>query len=202
MAKIQYKFARPATPFTDKVLDEITAKTNLLLRKFRDFDNPERQESDKHEIMGRFHEEVMKAYGKFKDNDKCSYESYASIFLNTAVKHYIRDRVRLLKIEKATVSGDTPIDSSDEESPTRLSTYADPTERILDELLDFDYREIVALMRDKYPICARILELRRDGYQLNEMDTILGIPQKRLYNVLWPKAKQLFIYVLNFSKNS
>ena len=202
MQKKEYKHTRPSHPFPEAVLVNIDARANILLGTFKDFTNDERRESRRNEIVGRFHEEVMKAHRKFRDNDRCSYESYVNMFLESAMKHYVRHEASVLEKERVTVSADIKLDPSDRDSPTFASSIPDSDESLIGAIADFDYREIVAMMRTHYPVCARILELHREGYRLSEIRPLVGISEDRLYDVMWPKAKRIFVRLHNFSANS
>lgn len=189
MAQI-HKHNRPANPFTDKVLKDIEIKTNTLLGIFKDFGNEEKREHRRNEIIGRFHEEVMKAHAKFKPNNRCSYDSYASMFLASAMKHAIRDFGRVIEIEVATVSADCRLDDDDDEAPTFAAKICDPVNRFENEITRFDFESVVEVLKRRNPLYANIFELRRDGYSLKEIAPMLNVPDWELYDILWPAVKE------------
>ena len=187
----KHKHTRPDTPLTQKGVKDIRIKLNTLMGMFKDFANGERREHRRNDIYTRLVGAVMKAYKKFKDNDRCSFESYADLFLASEVKHYIRDYVRILKQENVTVSCDRKIDGSDEDddAPTFVDRFADPRDRFAESLLKFDLDEVAGLLEKQNPLYARIFSLRREGYKLSEIHEIIGVPDWELYDILWPAVK-------------
>lgn len=202
MAK-QFKYTRPENPFTSKVLVNLEAKAFKLVGTFKDFFNEEKRQSRYNDIIGRFHEEVMKAHRKFQANDRCSYESFVDMFLESARKHYIREQVDVIKKEAKTTSGDKRLhpEDGDQDKKTLFMVLVENRDSIGEAIANYDFREIIARIRPKYPVCARILELRREGYDLTAIAAKLGMDYRRLYDVMWPKAKRIYVYVEKFSKD-
>lgn len=194
------KNPRPATPFTPKVLENIEAKTNKLLGTFKVFKNKEKLESRRTDIVGRFKAEVMKAYAKFKPNDRCTFESYVDLYLASAAKHFVRDFSRQLGIELATLSGDTPVDGEDGDSPTYLSTMEDPAAARAGEFAAFDVAEVIEELRRRSPRYATIMELLLEGRKLSEIHKLIGVPDWELYDDLWPAAKAAFREIYEFRR--
>ncbi len=56
MAKRKQKkwYTRPDDPFTAEVLDDIAAKTNVVMARFKVLANEEKRQSRRNEIIGRF----------------------------------------------------------------------------------------------------------------------------------------------------
>ena len=188
MAK-RHKHTRPDNPLTDKVVEDIEIKVNTLLRKFKDFGNGEKHDHRRHDIHMRLVGAVMKAYEKFVDNDRCSFESFADRFIAFEARHYVRDNIRVVREENATVSCDRRIDASDDESPSYVDGFADPRDRFEEGLLKFDIDIVAELLRRKNPVYATIFSLRRQGYSLAEIYPMLGIPKWELYDIMWPAVK-------------
>ena len=187
----KHKHMRPDNPLTAGVLKDIKIKINVLLHRFKDYGNGERHDHRRHDIHTRLVGAVMRAYAKFKDNDRCSFESYAALFLKSEVKHYIRENVRIAKQESATVSCDRKIDGGDgdDDAPTFVDCFADPRDRFAEGLLSFDFDIISAMLEKENPLYARIFALRREGYKLAEIYPVLGVPDWELYDILWPAVK-------------
>ena len=185
----KHKFTRPDNPLTDKVVEDIEIKINMLLGRFKDYGNRERHDHRRHDIHTRLVGAVMKAYAKFKDNDRCSFDSYADMFITSEVKHYIRDNVRIVKQERVTVSCDRKVDGNDEDAPTFVDGFADPHDRFAEGLLKFDFDVVTELLEKQNPLYARIFSLRREGYKLAEIHEIIGVPDWELYDILWPAVK-------------
>ncbi len=185
----KHKFTRPDNPLTDKVVEDIEIKINTLLGRFKDYGNGERHDHRRHDIHTRLVGAVMKAYAKFKNNDRCSFDSYADMFITSEAKHYIRDNVRIVKQERVTVSCDRKVDGSDEDAPTFVDGFADPRDRFAEGLLRFDFDVVTELLEKQNPLYARIFSLRREGYKLSEIHGIIGVPDWELYDILWPAVK-------------
>ena len=197
---VHAKNPRPATPFTPKVLENIEAKANKLLSTFKVFKNKEKEISRRNDIVGRLKAEVMKAYAKFRPNDRCSYESYVDMYLASAGKHFVRDFVRQLGIERATLPGDAPVDGEDGESPTFLSAMEDPAATRAGQFTAFDVAEVIEELRRRSPRYATIMELHLEGRKFSEIHKILGVPDWELYDNLWPAAKAAFREIYEFHR--
>ena len=187
--KKKHKFTRPDNPFTDKVLDDIEAKANKVMAKFKVLANEEKRQSRRHEIIGRLKTVVMKAYQKFRPNDNCSFSSFADRFLVLEVRHCLRHYAYIVAKENATVSCDRKLDGNDEEAPSFVDSFADPRDRFSEGLLTFDFDIVTKLLKKQNPVYATVFELRREGYSLAEIYPMLGIPKWELYDIVWPAVK-------------
>ena len=64
--KKKYRFTRPNNPLTDKVVEDIEIKINMILGRFKDYGNGERHDYRRNDIHTRLVGAVMKAYAKFR----------------------------------------------------------------------------------------------------------------------------------------
>lgn len=187
--KKKHRFTRPDNPFTKEVMDDIEAKTNVAMAKFKVLANEEKRQSRRNEIIGRFKSAVMKAHGKFKPNSRCSFQSFADVFISRELCHCLRHFAYIVAKENATVSCDRKIDGGDEDAPTFVDGLADPRDRFAENLLKFDLDIVTRLLKKQNPVYAAVFELRREGYSLAEIIPILGIAKWELYDILWPAVK-------------
>lgn len=184
--KKEHRFTRPDNPLTNKVVKNIEIKLNTLMGKFKDFANGGRREYRRNDIYTRLVGAVMKAHRKFSPNDKCSFDTYADIFISSEVKHYVRDNARVIKEERVTVSCDRSVDDNDEDAPTFVDGFVDPRDRFAEGIVNLDFDIVTKMLEEQNPICARIFSLRREGYKLCEIHPIIGVPKWKLYDILWP----------------
>jgi RNA polymerase sigma factor (sigma-70 family) len=198
MAKKLYKFTRPDNPFTVKVVEDITIKTNTLLGTFRDFTNEEKREYRRNDISSRLAAAVMKAHKKFKENDRCSFTSYADMFIVSEVKHYIRDNARVIEQERVTVSCDKRVDGDDGDAPSFVAGMSDPRERFENGVDRMDFAIILKVLRRQNRLYARVFSLRRKGYKLSEIAPIIGVPEWELYDIIWPATKEAVKRIYDF----
>ena len=182
----KHKFTRPDNPFTTEVLDDIEAKVNVAMTKFRVLANEEKRQSRRHEVTSRLKAAVMKAHGKFKPNNRCSFPSYADVFIVRELGHCLRHLAYVVEQENATVSCDRKISGSDEDAPTFVAGLPDPRDHFAEGLLKFDFDIVERMLKEQNPVYARIFSLRREGYKLCEIHPIIGVPQWMLYDILWP----------------
>lgn len=195
-----HKYEKPADPFTPAVLTDIEAKTNIVLRKFKDFGNAERHEERAAEVKAKCGAEIMNAYARFVPNDKCSWDAYASICLRSVQARCIHDFGKRIEKERATVYGDNPLPGGDEDSDTFFGKMREARESAQFMADAFDFEEVIALLQPRYPVCVAILRLRREGYEIQEIAEKLGKKPTRIYNYLWPKAKRLYLKVSEFMR--
>lgn len=192
----QYKHMKPSNPFTVEVLTNIEAKVGQLLKKFKEFDpstgliDLEKREHRESDIRARLVESVMKSYKAFKDNDKCSYASFVNLGLDSAVKHYVRDAVYEIKINRKKVYGDELIYKDDE-----VTTFFDQTACIHDHLLAsldrMDFEVVYEILKHENPLYAQIFSLTIEGYSLREISEEVKCPKWLVCRFLWPKTKAL-----------
>ena len=182
-------FTRPVNPLTDKVVEDIEIKLNILMGKFKDFANGERREYRRNDIYTRLVGAVMKAHKKFRDNDRCSFDTYADIFIVSEVKHYVRDNARVIEEERVTVSCDRRVDDDDGDASSFVAGMEDPRDRFAEGILKFDFDVITEMLAKQNPVYATIFSLRREGYKLCEIHPLLGVPDWELYDILWPAVK-------------
>lgn len=192
------KFTRPEDPLTPKMVESINAKTNRLLGMFKDFANDERREYRRHDITTRLVGAVMKAHAKFQENDSCSFESFADVFVSREAKHYARDIHHVIKQERATVSGDNPVDSGDDDSPSHIDGMAHPRDYVAESLDRCDFETVAEMLARLNPLYARVFTLRYEGYKLAEIHAIIGVPDWQLYDVLWPATREAVRKIYNF----
>ncbi len=183
------KFTRPDNPFVKEVMDDIEAKVNVVMAKFKVLANEEKRQSRRHEIAGRLKAAVMKAHKKFKPNNRCSFPSYADVFISRELCHCLRHLAYVVEQENATVSCDRKIAGNDEDAPTFVAGLPDPRDRFAEGLLNFDFDNVTMLLEKQNPIYATIFSLRREGYSLAEIYPMLGIAKWELYDIIWPAVK-------------
>jgi len=188
MAK-KHKFTRPDNPFTDKVMDDIEAKANVVMARFKVVGNEEKRQSRRNEIIGRLKAAVMKAAKKFTANDSCSFSSFAGRFIVREVSHCLRHYAYVVGKENATLSCDRKIIGNDEDAPSFVDGLPDPRDRFADGLLAFDFDIVTKLLKEQNPVYATVFALRREGYSLAEIYPMLGIPKWELYDIVWPAVK-------------
>ena len=187
--KKKHRFSRPDNPFTAEVMDDIEAKVNVALAKFKVLANEEKKQSRRHEVTSRLKAAVMKAHKKFKPNSRCSFPSFADVFISRELCHCLRHLACVVEQENVTVSCDRKVDGSDEDAPTFVDGFADPRDRFAEGLLRFDFDVVTELLEKQNPLYARIFSLRREGYKLSEIHGIIGVPDWELYDILWPAVK-------------
>ena len=195
----KYKHTRPSNPITVKLAEDITIKTNSLLGKFKDFGNEERREYRRNDITSRLAGAVMKAYAKFKDNDRCSYETYADMFIVSEVKHYIRDYVRVIKIKSKTRSCDAPI-NGDDDAPSHVAAMVETRNTVELAIDRMDFADIIKILRRTNRVYARVFSLRRQGYKLSDIAPMIGVADWELYDVIWPATKDAVKKIYDFSR--
>lgn len=199
MAKI-HKFARPSNPFTVKVVEDITIKTNTLLGTFKDFTNEEKREYRRNDISSRLAGAVMKAHRKFKPNDRCSYETYVDMFIVSEVKHYVRDNARVIEQERVTVSCDKRVDGDDGDAPSFVAGMSNPRDYVAESIDRLDFANIITMLKRENRLYARIFSLRRKGYKLSEIAPLIGVPEWELYDILWPATKEAVKRIYDFQR--
>lgn len=192
----QNKFTRPSNPFTDKIVKNITIKTNSVLGKFPTLADRDGLCSD---ISSRLTSAVMKAYAKFKDNDKCSYESFVNRCLDFEVKHCIRDYGR--RIHEMGLMATNVYRNDEDGEHSFLEDVEDP-HNFLEESIDrLDFADIISILQRKNSIYARIFTLRHEGFSLSEIATMQGIDGWELYDILWPAICAEVKNIYNFQKS-
>ena len=198
MAK-KHKFVRPANPITVKVAEDINAKTHTLMGMFKDFTNEEKREYRRNDITSRLAGAVMKAYAKFKDNDRCSYETYADMFIVSEFKHYIRDYARVIEIESVTVSCDRPV-NGDDDAPSHVASMVE-TRNTVEQAIDrMDFADIIRALRRTNRLYARVFSLRRQGYKLSDIAPMIGVADWELYDVIWPATKEAVKKIYDYGR--
>lgn len=183
----QYKYIRPETPITPEVSENIATKIRVLCKKFKDFDE-EKRESRASEIHSRLVGAVMIAYGKFKDNDKCSWATTADRAIKWEKSHIVYDFVKRINEENVTVSGDAPVKADDDEAATFHSCREETRDYLGMAIARFDVNEVIDIISRRNPLHATILRLRCDGHSLAEIREILDLPKWELYDIHWPAA--------------
>ena len=195
----KHKFTRPANPITVKVAEDINAKTHTLMGMFKDFANEEKREYRRNDITSRLAGAVMKAHAKFKDNDRCSYETYADMFIVSEFKHYIRDYARVIEIESVTVSCDRPV-NGDDDAVTHVAGMAE-TRNTVEQAIDrMDFADIICILRRTNRLYARVFSLRRQGYKLSDIAPMIGVADWELYDVIWPATKDAVKKIYDFGR--
>jgi len=197
--KTTRKYTKPSTPLTEKVWTNINAKTNSLLRVFRDFGNKELHVWRRNDATGRLAGAAAQAYAKFCDNDTCSFDGFANIFILSEYRHCIRDYWREIARSRATVSCDVQI-FDDGEVVTFKDKIADARDRNGDDVLRHDIDEALAKIRRTDRRLADALGLYRDGYKLNEIASRLSVGEREFYDVIWPDAKSALRRILEFRR--
>src|SRR5574344_123042 len=195
------KFTKPSTPLTEAIWKKINAKTYSLVKTFKDFANEDKRKRRIDDLNGRFAGAVMKAYAKFIDNDTCSFESYAEIFLDSELKHCIRDYAREIERERQTLSLDVKIsDEGEGETVTFADVLPDSRDMLSESLDRSDINEAIVIVRMRDRRWAKALELFLLGYKLNEIAEELRITEREFYRVVWPAAKAAMRNVLEFRR--
>ncbi len=191
MAKRKQKkwYARPDDPFTAEVLDDIEAKTNVVMARFKVLANEEKRQSRRNEIIGRFKSAVMKAYGKFKPNGRCSFPSFADVFISRELGHCLRHLAYVVAKENATVSCDRRIAGDDDDAPTFVAGLVDPHDRFEEGIVRFDFDIVTEMLKERNPLYAAIFTLRREGYKFKDIAPMLGVPEWELNDILWPAVR-------------
>lgn len=182
----KHKFTRPDNPFTSEVLDDIEAKVNVAMAKFKVLANEEKRQSRRHEVSSRLKAAVMKAHGKSKPNNRCSFASYADVFIVRELGHCLRHLAYVVEQESMTMSCDRKIDGGDEDAPTFVDGFVDPRDRFAEVIVNLDFDIVTKMLEEQNPIYARIFSLRREGYKLCEIHPIIGVSEWMLYDILWP----------------
>ena len=191
MAKRKQKkwYTRPDDPFTAEVLDDIAAKTNVVMARFKVLANEEKRQSRRNEIIGRFKSAVMKAHGKFMPNSRCSFPSYADKFLVGELRHCLRHLAYVVAKENATVSCDRRIDGDEDDAPTFVAGLADPRDRFEEGIVKFDFDVVTEMLEKRNPLYASIFTLRREGCKFKDIAAILGVPEWEMNDILWPAVR-------------
>lgn len=182
-------YTRPDDPFTAEVLDDIDAKTNVVMAKFKVFANEEKRQSRRNEIIGRFKSAVMKAHKKFIPNSRCSFPSYVDKFLVGELRHCLRHLAYVVAKENATVSCDRRIAGDEDDAPTFVAGLVDPHDRFEEGILKFDFDIITKMLKERNPLYAAIFTLRREGYKFKDIAPMLGVPEWELNDILWPAVR-------------
>ena len=99
----KHRFTRPDNPFTAEVMDDIEAKVNVAMAKFKVLANEEKKQSRRHEVTSRLKAAVMKAHRKFKPNNRCSFPSFADVFISRELCHCLRHLACVVEKENVTV---------------------------------------------------------------------------------------------------
>ena len=183
----RHRYARPETPMTPGVSGNIETKIRILCRKFRDFDE-EKREDRAGEIRSRLAGAVMIAYGKFRENDTCSWESNADRAIRWEIGHIVHDFVARIKRERVTVSGDEPVPGEDDDPVSFTDCRADGRDYLEEAIDRFDMAEALEILERRHPRCASVVRLRLEGYKLSEIMKIGGFQKWELYDVVWPAA--------------
>jgi DNA-directed RNA polymerase specialized sigma24 family protein len=170
-------------------LDDIAAKTNVVMARFKVLANEEKRQSRRNEIIGRFKSAVMKAHGKFMPNSRCSFSTYADKFLVGELRHCLRHLAYVVAKENATVSCDRRIDGDEDDAPTFVAGLADPRDRFEEGIVKFDFDVVTEMLEKRNPLYASIFTLRRQGCKFKDIAAILGVPEWEMNDILWPAVR-------------
>ena len=175
MAKRKQKkwYTRPDDPFTAEVLDDIAAKTNVVMARFKVLANEEKRQSRRNEIIGRFKSAVMKAHKKFIPNSRCSFPSYVDKFLVGELRHCLRHLAYVVAKENATVSCDRRIAGDEDDAPTFVAGLVDPHDRFEEGILKFDFDVVTEMLeKETQEILAKVLDeatnVMKNAYSRND----------------------------------
>lgn len=192
-----HKHIRPSEPVTPEILEVILIKTSQLQKKFRDFNEDDRNER-RSDIIAKFIAECERVHGKFRENDTCSYKTFIERNLGWVARRYCRDTGRAIENHPPEmVSLDAPVDGEDGET-TFHELVADRHDYNASAILKSDYEEVLSILRRRNPRYAAILKMTVDGFSQQEIADALGVPKWEVKTILWPEAKAEARKIYNF----
>ena len=185
-----YKQTRPAEPVTPEILEVIYIKTSQLQRKFRDFNEHDRNDR-RSDIIAKFIAECVRVHGKFRENDKWSYKDFIEHNLDWVARRYCRDAGRAIENRPPiALSLDAPVEGRDgDEESTHHDIVADTRDRAASAELKSDYIEVLHILRRRNPRFATALEMTVDGCKQQAIADAIGVRLWEFKTIIWPSVK-------------